>query len=199
MPGCRAAESHRVSREELARLTVDEALIVRPADAHGGRGLERVANASELAKYLRDHPADAYDAGPYVEYRSADGFYRKYRVMFVDGEPYAYHLAVDATWLIHYHRAPMAQNAWMRAEEQRFLEHPEQALPAWNDALRTAGAALGLDYAGIDCTLLSDGTLFIFEADTAMLVHGFDPAPAKRDAYLRIRAALDALLVRRAG
>jgi hypothetical protein len=198
VPGCRAAKSRRVSREELLRVAVDGPLIVRPADAHGGQGLERIENATVLAWYAGKVSADAYDVGPYVEYRSADGFYRKYRVLFVDGEPYPYHLAIDAAWMIHYHRAPMTQNAWMREEEVRFLQHPEQALPAWNGPLRAAGAALGLDYAGIDCTLLADGTLFVFEADTAMLVHDFDPAPAKRAAVERIRAAFDALLVRRA-
>jgi hypothetical protein len=199
VPGCRAAESRRVSRDELLRVAVDVPLIVRPADAHGGHGLERVENATVLAWYAGKFSADAYDVGPFVEYRSADGFYRKYRVMFIDSEPYPYHLAIDAAWMIHYHRAPMAQNAWMREEERRFLEHPEQALPAWNGVLRAAGAALALDYVGIDCTMLDDGTLFVFEADAAMLVHGFDPDPAKRGAYERIRAALDALLVRRAG
>jgi hypothetical protein len=197
--GCRAAESRRVSRDELLRVAVDDPLIVRPADAHGGHGLERIENATVLAWYAGTFSADAYDVGPYVEYRSADGFYRKYRVMFVDGEPYPYHLAVDAAWMIHYHRAPMAQNAWMREEERVFLTHPEQALPAWNGALRAAGAALGLDYVGIDCTMLADGTLFVFEADAAMLVHGFDADPAKRATFQAIRAALDGLLVRRAG
>ena len=36
---------------------------------------------------------EAYDVGAFVDYRGADGFYRKYRVMFVDGEPFPYHLA----------------------------------------------------------------------------------------------------------
>jgi hypothetical protein len=47
--------------------------------------------------------------------------------------------------------------------------------------------------------VLADGTLFVFEADAAMLVHGFDPDPVKRAAYERIRAAVAMLLDRRAG
>jgi hypothetical protein len=58
---------------------------------------------------------------------------------------------------------------------------------------------VGLDYFGIDCTVLSDGTLFVFEADTAMLVHSFDPDPEKRAAVECIRTALAALLEKRAG
>jgi hypothetical protein len=194
---CRAAESRRVTREELLRTAVGVPLIARPADAHGGHGLERIENATVLAWYAGKFSADAYDVGPFVDYRSADAFYRKYRVMFVAGEPYPYHLAIDAAWMIHYYRAPMAQNAWMRAEERRFLAAPDRALPGWDTTLREVAAAIGLDYFGIDCALLADGTLFVFEADAAMLVHNFDPDPAKRAAYERIRAALDALLVRR--
>jgi tetratricopeptide (TPR) repeat protein len=195
---CRATESRRVTRAELLRSAIDVPLIVRPADAHGGQDLERIDDAAALARYAANVSAAAYDAAPFVEYRSADAFYRKYRVMFVDGEPYPYHLAIDARWMIHYHRAPMAQHPWMRAEERRFLAAPEQALPGWDTTLREIAAAIGLDYGGIDCALLPDGTLFVFEADAAMLVHNFDPDPAKRAAYERIRAALDALLARRA-
>ncbi len=119
--------------------------------------------------------------------------------MFVDGVPFAYHLALDETWMIHYHRAPMDAHEWMRDEERRFLQAPASALNGWDTVLRRVGAAVGLDYFGIDCTVLPDGTLFVFEADAAMLVHGFDPDPDKRAAYERIRTALAAVLEARAG
>jgi hypothetical protein len=119
--------------------------------------------------------------------------------MFVDGEPYPYHLAIDANWMVHYHRAPMADNAWMRDEEARFLSAPGEALACRPGVLRDVAGACGLDYFGIDCAVLADGTLLVFEADAAMLVHGFDPQPVKRAAYERIRAALSALFARRAG
>ena len=197
--GCTVAPVRRLTRDELPGADLTVPLLVRPTDAHGGRDLERVDDAAALAEYARRVPAASYDAGPFVDYRSADGFYRKYRVMFVDGAAYAYHLAIDANWMIHYHRAPMAEHAWMRAEEERFLTAPGKALACRPGVLRDVAAAIGLDYAGIDCTVLADGTLLVFEADAAMLVHDFDPQPAKRAAYGRIRGALDALLARRAG
>jgi hypothetical protein len=101
--------------------------------------------------------------------------------------------------MIHYHRAPMGAHEWMREEERRFLTAPDETFAGWTTTLRAVGAAIGLDYFGIDCTSLADGTLFIFEADAAMLVHGFDPDPDKRAAYERIRTALAALLETRAG
>jgi tetratricopeptide (TPR) repeat protein len=195
---CAAAPVRRIAGGELERIADGFPLLVRPTDAHGGRGFERLDDGTALAAYAARVPAASYDAGPFVEYRSADGFYRKYRVMFVDGEPYPYHLAVAPDWMIHYHRAPMDET-WMRDEERRFLTAPERAFAGWNGPLRAIGNAIGLDYFGIDCTVLADGTLFVFEADAAMLVHGFDPEPVKRAAYERIRAALAALLERRAG
>jgi len=52
-----------------------------------------------------------------------------------------------------------------------------EALAGWETTLRAVGAAVGLEYFGIDCTVLPDGTLFVFEADAAMLVHGSTPIP----------------------
>jgi tetratricopeptide (TPR) repeat protein len=194
--GCSAGAVRRVSRAEMLQIADGFPLLVRPTDAHGGRGLERADDAPALAAYAARVPSERYDAGAFVDYRSADGFYRKYRVMFVDGVPFPYHLALDETWMIHYYRAPMGAHEWMRDEERRFLQSPGEALAGWETALRAAGAAVGLEYFGIDCTVLPDGTLFVFEADAAMLVHGFDPDPDKRAAFERIRVALDALFSR---
>lgn len=199
VPGCAAADARRVSREELVRLPIVRPSLVRPADTHGGRGLERVADATDLASYAARFDAENYDVAPFVDYRGGDGYYRKYRIMYVAGEPFPYHLAIEDAWMIHYHRSPMADNAWMREEELRFLTGPASAFPGWDGTVRAIAAAIGLDYFGIDCTLLPDGTLFVFEADTAMLVHDFDPEPGKRAAHGRIAAALDALLTQRAG
>jgi tetratricopeptide (TPR) repeat protein len=197
--GCAVAPVRRVPAEALVRVTDGFPLLVRPTDSHGGKGLERVDDAAAIAAYASRVVADAYDVSAFTEYRSADGFYRKYRVMFVDGVPYPYHLALDDSWMIHYHRAPMGAHEWMREEERRFLTTPDETLAGWNTTMRALGAAVGLDYVGIDCTVLADGTLLVFEADAAMLVHGFDPDPDKRAAYERIRTALAALLETRAG
>lgn len=196
--GCAVAPARSITRDELAGLTDGFPLLVRPTDAHGGRGLERVDDAAAIAAYAARVPAGSYDAGAFVDYRSADGSYRKYRVMFVAGEPYPYHLALAESWMIHYRSAPMDEHAWMRDEERRFLKHPEVALGGWETTLRAIGAAAGLDYFGIDCTVLADGTIFVFEADSAMLVHAFTPDAEKQAAVERIRAAFAALLERRA-
>ncbi len=174
-------------------------LIVRPLDAHGGRGLERCDDQAALSDYFARVAAETYDATPFVDYRSADGWHRKYRIVFVDGVPYPYHLALDEHWMIHYYRTGTAATPWMRDEEAAFLSAPERSLAGWRDVVPALGAALGLDYFGIDCAQLRDGTLLVFEADSAMLVHALDGSEEgryKRPAVERIRLALMALFDR---
>ncbi len=207
VPRVRVPAATRLSRAALAaaadRPDVDGIaypLLVRPVDTHGGRGLERVAAPHDLADVLARVVADAYDVSAYVDYRSADGWFRKYRIIFVDGVAYPYHLAIDERWMIHYYRTPTAETPWMHDEESRFLADPAGAIAGWHDALPAAIAALGLDYGGIDCAQLPDGTLLVFEADTAMLVHALDTSPGGRDkraAVARIRTAVAGLFARR--
>ncbi len=204
-PGVRVPDARRVSRAVLAASHGDVdglayPLLVRPVDTHGGRGLERLEHPGDLPAYLERVTADAYDCSTYVDYRSADGWFRKYRIMYVDGVAYPYHLAIDERWMIHYYRTATTQTNWMRAEETRFLAQPAEAIAGWHGAVPAIAAALGLDYVGIDCTQLGDGTLLVFEADSAMLVHALDATEAgraKRVAVDRIRAALMDLFDRR--
>lgn len=206
--GCSVAAAARVDAARLRDLPEDAAavagiafpLLVRPVDGHGGRDLVLAADAAAVRAHVAAAGAAAYDVSAFVPYAGPDGFYRKYRVMFVDGAAFPYHAALDERWMIHYHRAPMAEHAWMRAEEERFLRDPGAVFPGWTTTMPAIAAALGLDYAGIDCTRLADGSVLVFEADAAMLVHGNDPPGRfgyKRPAFDRIAAAFGALLERR--
>jgi hypothetical protein len=193
----------RVAAADLHARALDLPAIVRPVGSQAGFALARVDDAAALDAYLAEHPHPAYYLAPFVDYRSADGFYRKYRVMFVAGVPYPCHLAISPRWMIHYYNAAMADHAWMREEEARFLAAPGEVFPGVpGAALREIAAAVPLDYFGIDCAIAHDGRLLLFEADAAMLVHGTDPPdlyPYKRAAFERIRDAVSALLDRSAG
>jgi hypothetical protein len=108
----------------------------------------------------------------YIDFKSADGFYRKYRIIFVDGKPYPYHLAISTHWMVHYYTADMVDNPWKIAEEQAFLQDAAAVLGEnAMSAIGQIGTRLNLDYAGIDFTILPDGRLFVFEANATMLVH----------------------------
>ena len=172
-----APRTARVRREELAAGAIDFPfpLIVRPVGSHAGHGLARIDGADELRTYLESNDAQTFYVMPFVDFRSPDGYYRKYRIIVVDGVPYAYHLAISPEWMIHYYNAPMRETPWMREEEAYFLSHFEDVFgPHLQQAFREIAQVLGLEYFGIDCSIDPQGRLLVFEADTAMIVHAGD-------------------------
>lgn len=168
--------------------------LLRPAGRHGGQGLRRLDSP---AAALPETAPGAWYATPYVETRAADGFWRKYRLIFVDGVAYPYHLAISPHWMVHYATADMPGHAWKLAEEMRFLEDWRGAAGAAAAALAALPAATGLDYFGVDFTLLPDGRALIFEANATMLVHPEEaagPLAHKNPAIGAILAAVRAMI-----
>ncbi|WP_158742421.1 tetratricopeptide repeat protein [Acidisphaera sp. L21] len=195
--------SVRLAREQITGAAADipPPLLIRPAVAHGGEGLMLVETVDAL-KAFEIGIADAYYATAFHDFRSADGFYRKYRMIFVDRQPYPYHLAIARTWLVHYYTADMLAEPWKRVEEQRFLEDPAAVLgPGLMTALSAIAQRLDLDYAGIDFSVDPEGRLLVFEANATMLVHLHDSAADfayKHRHVPKIIQAFDAMLGRNA-
>ncbi|MGB8267867.1 MAG: tetratricopeptide repeat protein [Candidatus Velthaea sp.] len=191
-------ETAAYTRADLARMAPAFPSVIRPIDSHAGHGLEKVAGPEELAAYLTRTHGDTFFVSTFVDFKRPDGYYRKYRIIFVDGEPYPYHLAISPRWMIHYYNAENAANDWMRAEEAEFLEHFERVFgPELQAVLRELARRIGLEYFGIDCSIAPDGRLLLFEADAAMLVHLKDPAdlyPYKHRTVPRIFRAFERLL-----
>ncbi|MGH6971698.1 MAG: tetratricopeptide repeat protein, partial [Caulobacteraceae bacterium] len=177
---------------------VGETFLVRPVGSHGGKGLI-------LAKAgAPDEPPPAaafYYLTQFNDFRSPDGLYRKYRVVFVDGRPFPYHLAISPDWMVHYESAGMEERPERLAEEMRFLSDPAAALGA--EAMRAVeriGQAMGLDYAGVDFSLTPDGRVLLFEANATMLVHPEapdGPLAHKNPIIQRIFDAFEAMLTGR--
>ena len=197
---CRLAPIVALDREHVpgAALPFDYPIIIRPIGSHAGHGLERIDDDAALREYVQRTNAPEFFLSPFIEYRSTDGFYRKYRIFCVDGEPYPCHLAISLNWMIHYYNAPMREHRWMRDEEARFLGDFERVFgPQLQSALRSVARALDLEYFGIDCTIDTDGRLLIFEADPAMVVHTSDPIeiyPYKHQYVPRIFRAVERML-----
>jgi S-adenosylmethionine/arginine decarboxylase-like enzyme len=146
-------------------------LILRPAASHGGQGVVLVRTTDDI-RHSGLGEAEVVYATTYHEFASAEGLYRKYRIIYVDGRPYPYHLAISSTWLVHYFSADMLAGDWKLEEEQRFLADPEAAVGAQAmRAIEAIGERLGLHYGGIDFSILPDGRVLVFEANATMLVH----------------------------
>lgn len=180
IPGLIVPATRRVSRTTLQALA-DAAepfaapILVRPVGSHGGNDLQRIDQASALAAYLRAMPFNDYYETEYCDYRSADGYYRKYRIIFVDREIYPYHLAISRNWMIHYWRADMSEED-LKREEAVFLADYRAVFPgALAETVRRIAQRLDLDYGGMDCGITRDGRILLFEANANMLVHLDDP------------------------
>ncbi|HTJ92090.1 MAG TPA: hypothetical protein VL424_03145 [Pararobbsia sp.] len=199
VPATRRIE--RTAGQSLADAIEPQALpypvIVRPAASHGGQGMLLANTRTELETHEAEThalaSASVVYATAYHDYRSADGHFRKYRVIFVDREPYPYHLAISPQWLVHYFSADMLKAPEKLDEERRFLEDPQAVLGARAmRILREIGQRLALDYAGIDFSMLPGGDLLVFEANATMLVHPEAPTSplAHKNGY--VQAIVDA-------
>ena len=195
--GALVVQADRIAQPQLNE---EGLMLVRPADTHAGDGLALIDSADELAAHLARFPANEYHVSPFYDYRSSDGYYRKYRVIFVEGIAHPYHLAISPRWMVHYQSAPMREYTWMRDEELRFLSEPQTAIPGWESVMGEISEAVGLDYFGIDVAQLPDGRTLVFEADSGMLVHDEEPNDvfaAKRPFVARIREALSIMVEKR--
>ena len=173
-------------------------VIIRPLDSHAGQGLEKIGDADGLQSYLAQHSETAFSLSPFIDYRNADGLYRKYRVVIVDGKAYAGHMALSEHWMIHYLNAHMSESEAKRAEEAAFMERFDSGFGLRHgQALGAIAAVAGLDYLVIDCAESSSGKLLVFEIDSAAVIHGMDPAdtfPYKQNQVRKIVAAFRQLL-----
>ena len=193
-----AAVARLGARRAVAETGLEPPLLVRPTGSHGGKGLERALTWDALeAAAAAQGEQDLYVTA-YHDYRSADGLYRKGRVVFVDRRPFPYHWAGSSHWMVHYDASGAGADAARRAEERSFLEDPAAMLGerAWA-AIARIGHKLDLDYCGLDFSVLPNGRVLVFEANATMLVHPEDeagPLAYKNPAVLRITEAFQARL-----
>ena len=210
-PGVLIPPTLRASRSQLLSVAQGEAglaelfadcdfpVIVRPVGSHGGHGLDRIDDTASLVDYLARVDAPDFFLSRFIDYRSADGFYRKMRVALVDGVPFACHMGVSEHWMIHYLNAGMYDEEWKRQDEAAFMA-------GFGDFARRHQAALdaiyrrsGLDYVCIDCAQTADGELLVFEIDHAMVVHAMDTEamfPYKQHHMQKVKNAFRDYLLR---
>jgi hypothetical protein len=188
------------SAAALAGIAADLAfpVIVRPRGSHAGVGLAKVDDAAAMARYLEGRQEPQFFVSRFVDYSGSDGLFRKYRVVFVDGRPYACHMAIAERWDIWYLNAGMSESAAKRLEEETFMRTFDIGF-ARRHATALAGMAdrIGLDYFTVDCAETKSGSLLIFEADNTAVVHNMDPPdvfPYKPPQMRKIFEAFAAML-----
>ena len=177
--------------------------IVRPRGSHAGVGLAKIDAPDAINRYLAERAEPEFFVSRFVDYANDDGLFRKYRVVVIDGRPYACHMAIADRWDIWYLNANMAFSASKRLEEESFMRDFDTSFAVRHQAALAAMAdRVGLDYFTIDCAENKRGELLIFEADNTAVVHNMDSPelfPYKPPQMRKIFEAFAAMLYRRAG
>ena len=193
----------QIGRGQLALSDIledgDFPIIVRPVDSHAGQGLDKLDTPAAISGYLQAQPASTFYVSRFVDYRGADGLFRKSRIVLIHGRPYVCHMAISEHWMIHYLNAGMADSAEKRAEEARFMTRFDDDFASRHaTAFRAIHERMGLDYLGIDCGETPTGELLIFEVDSNMIVHAMDPVdlfPYKQSQMHKVFDAFRTMLI----
>jgi hypothetical protein len=212
VPGVRTARTAVVDRnliaspggaDLLAGCGLTFPLLLRSPGYHTGRNFVLVQESGGLAAAAAGLPGEALFAIEYLDARGPDAKARKYRVMMINGRLYPLHLAISEHWKVHYFTSDMADKEGHREEEARFLaDMPSLIGGKAMRALAGIRDKLGLDYAGVDFGLDSDGNLLLFEANATMVIA--KPRPEPHWAYRhvpveRILAAVVEMIMAKAG
>lgn len=200
--GIARARPQELSRSPLALSDIagDFAfpVIVRPRGSHAGAGLAKIGNRAALRNYLDGRREQDFFLSRFVDYASEDGLFRKYRIVFVDGQPYACHLAIADRWDTWYLNAGMSQSLSKRLEEENFMREFDGDFARRHEcALSAIAARIDLDYFIVDYAEARDGTLLLFEADNTAIVHDMDPVdlfPYKQPQMRKVFDAFTAML-----
>jgi hypothetical protein len=212
--GVEIPATRAVTREQLSQLpppadafhdiAADLAfpLIVRPRGSHAGAGLAKLDDHDAIKCYLDARPEPEFFVARFIDYSSDDDLFRKYRIVFIDGWPYACHMAIADRWDIWYLNAGMSVDTTKRIEEEIFMQTFDIGF-ARRHAVALTGIAdrIGLDYFTVDCAETKSGSLLIFEADNTAIVHDMDPPdvfPYKAPQMRKVFNAFAAMLDRRA-
>jgi glutathione synthase/RimK-type ligase-like ATP-grasp enzyme len=202
IPGVVVPRTYAVSRTELEWMALHEGesfpLIVRPLRSQAGKGLARLDCTRDIDNYLAAQDEAVFYLAPYIDYRSADGLYRKCRLVLMAGKAYVCHYAISKNWVVHYQSAGMEQAAERREEEARFMADFDEGFGLRHAAaLEEIGRRIGLDYVVIDCGETPSGQLLFFEADNVSFVHAVDSVdmyPYKQVQMTKVFAAFRAML-----
>lgn len=145
-------------------------LIVRAIGAHGGRDTAVCQNEGELDEALKDCAGPQY-LTEFVDFRSEDGLYRKFRFFKIGNSVVFRHLITADHWSIHSADIDrlMARRPDLIAEEKRLFDEGIDAVyPNIRARMLELMSKTRLDYVGADVGILGDGRIVVFEINPAM-------------------------------
>ncbi len=190
---------------EVARLKsgLEYPVIVREAGIHGGVGFAKVDRLETIKTKVRIRKGLELYVSQYYDFRGPDELYWKTRLVVVDGECIPYHHLCAEEYIVNQKVGDklMKMDDRLLDQEKRFVYHAEELIqPSQLEVVQEIYRRLKLDYFAIDCALLPDGRLLVFEANATVNLHQNSDKisnPHQLAPRKRIMAALDALCVKR--
>ncbi|RRS30713.1 MAG: hypothetical protein P794_05940 [Epsilonproteobacteria bacterium (ex Lamellibrachia satsuma)] len=160
--------------EDIRRMIDKEAIgfpfIFRPLGEHGEVSYKKI----DTLDVLHELECFAFDGREYymtefIDYRSPDKLYRKYRFFLIDGKVVPGHLIVSGNWNIHHDSQEKSLSIRkmdeIKSEEKAFLKNYRKKRIS---GFETLYENIGLDYFGIDCAFDKKGRPIVFEINSCM-------------------------------
>jgi hypothetical protein len=183
----------RGAKAALAAKTLEKAgiappIIVRETGTHTGKivGLFDSANEAVAALGPGEHIATQF-----VDFASADGRYRKFRVYFIGSHVILRHMIVSDVWNVHVKDRTrfMSQHPELVAEERALFDSAEPFAPEVRKVLDAVRERMPLDFFGMDFAMTRDGQLVLFEANATM--NFFPLWPTQDEQFIYLTKCLD--------
>ena len=156
-------------------------VLLRPPGEHGSVGLVRVDDPDEIAS--RAATLGSCTVTDFVDFRSADGLWRKYRMVYAGDRLFRRHVLTGRAWnLTRAARGFMRDRPELVAEEQRWINRP---VTLESDSVEARVMhqfrALQLDFGAIDFALPPDGDVVVFEVNACLQLTNREDAQAAGD------------------
>lgn len=166
-----------VAMRQLQNAGIMPPIILRQAGTHGGRIIGRFDSADDAIAALeanREHVATEF-----INFGSADGLYRKYRVFFIGSRRILRHMLISESWNVHASARSefMANRPELVCEERGVMESDAPFTPAVESVLQAVRDKIPLDFFGMDFGLTRDGKVVLFEANATMSFFPFSADP----------------------
>lgn len=145
-------------------------VLLRPPGRHGSEGLVRIDDASKLAR--AGASVRSCTVTDFVDFRSHDGLWRKYRMVFAGDRLFRRHVLTGTEWnLTGTARRFMRDRADLLDEEEAWLREP---VTLRDDSIEARVMhqfrVLQLDFGAIDCALAPGGDLVVFEVNACVQI-----------------------------
>ncbi|RRS30712.1 MAG: hypothetical protein P794_05935 [Epsilonproteobacteria bacterium (ex Lamellibrachia satsuma)] len=112
---------------------IDYPFVFQPADSQARSDICLIRSADQLHDLERfAFDGRDYYVSEFVDHRSAEGLYRRYRVLMIDGKPYPGNMMISQEWVAD------AGSMWKLMENDPALRDEEKAFLQQGDALLNA-------------------------------------------------------------